>query len=585
MKRPEQHDTDKAAEAIFRGVFSKWAVSASEEDYGWDFIVEFFRNRESTGRMFFGQLKGSTHTKYSADGTFISQKLEQNSADYLARQLELPTFLFHADVDKNKIFWNAIQLDANVLEAIERQTKSLFVRIPTANALPDNMQQFLADLAQVKAELTTRILLNAKPFKFAGLIATQPVERLASVAKDLHYQAFRVQLDIADNQRLTGETTAAIATLKQVIAGARPDGQIEILFNAVIRLGDLEALQLMRSDGPQADVPAKRLAVAQELCSIARRKPRHLHLYAQIDRRAADLGVTAHKAFGLMMNRYAQEKRNADPLWLMALTFQIEETLAIAHQQYRRALRLAYATTKSRFRGIASQPLVHIATVVGTLATVMDSCGLKVPAVEYRRSAFELLKFATAIAEEINAIDHVFPAVMHARILETDPNGEIIRWVRGKVDSWPEDGEQRKAGEQLLKNWHARKAGVEFDGDIKTTPRQVLYNLLTSFDIDPTAQPWAERIDLALQDEDPTRVLVDCKYKNVTYHPSADKSFARLGLESANPKLLICIRHRYGLGGPALDGLNAEFERRYCVTCPDKSPRAKGWNFYGDSVL
>jgi len=340
----------------------------------------------------------------------------------------------------------------------------------------------------------------------------------------------------------------------------------------------------MKADGPQANVAAKHLAVAQELCSIARRRPRDLHLYAQISRRAAELGVTAHKAFGLMMNWQAQKKRNLDPLWLMALTFQMEESLAIAHQQYRRALRLAYATTKSRFRGIASQPLVQIAVVIGTLATVMDSCGLKEPAIEYRRSAFELLKFAAAIAEEINSIDHAYSAIVHARTLETDPNGEIMRWVRSKVDSWPEDSEQRKAAEELMKNWHSRKAGVKFDTDIKTTHRQILYNLLTPFDIDPMSEPWAARVDLALKDEDPTRVLVDCKYKNVTPHPGADKSLARLGLESANPKILICALHRYGLGGPTLDGLSAEFKRRYCDNCADKSARPEGWEYYDEPL-
>ena len=137
MKRPEQHETDSAADTIFRAVFTKWAVTPSERDYGWDYVVEFFKEHQSTGMLFTGQPKGSSHTEYSADGSFISQLSEQDSADYLARQLQQPTFLFHVDVNAKKLSWSAIQLDQKVLAAIEQgDTKSLTVRIPTSNVLP-----------------------------------------------------------------------------------------------------------------------------------------------------------------------------------------------------------------------------------------------------------------------------------------------------------------------------------------------------------------------------------------------------------------------------------------------------------------
>ena len=47
MKRPEQHETDSDADALFRATFSKWAITPSERDYGWDYIVEFFKEHES----------------------------------------------------------------------------------------------------------------------------------------------------------------------------------------------------------------------------------------------------------------------------------------------------------------------------------------------------------------------------------------------------------------------------------------------------------------------------------------------------------------------------------------------------------
>ena len=109
--------------------------------------MEVFRNGESTGLLFNGQLKGSRHTGYSADRSFISQELEIDSADYLARQLRQPTFLFHADVEAKEVFWSAIQLDQQVIGKLEQgDAKSLTVRIPTANVLPERFDQFLQDL-------------------------------------------------------------------------------------------------------------------------------------------------------------------------------------------------------------------------------------------------------------------------------------------------------------------------------------------------------------------------------------------------------------------------------------------------------
>jgi hypothetical protein len=46
VKRPEQHETDSDADALFRATFSKWVITPSECDYGWDYIVEFFKEQD-----------------------------------------------------------------------------------------------------------------------------------------------------------------------------------------------------------------------------------------------------------------------------------------------------------------------------------------------------------------------------------------------------------------------------------------------------------------------------------------------------------------------------------------------------------
>ena len=49
-------------------------VTGSERDYGWDYVVEVFRNGTSTALTFNAQLKRSLHTAYSSEAVAILRK-------------------------------------------------------------------------------------------------------------------------------------------------------------------------------------------------------------------------------------------------------------------------------------------------------------------------------------------------------------------------------------------------------------------------------------------------------------------------------------------------------------------------------
>jgi len=334
-------------------------------------VVEFFKNRESTGVMFAGQLKGSRHTKYSSDGTFISQPLEQDAADYLTRQLEQPTFLFHADVIKKQLFWSAIQLDQEVLASLERgETKSLTVRIPTPNLLPDRMERFLTELTQAKMAMISRVLLDTRAVDFRDAMAKQPVERLSEVAEDFHLKGFQLELQAAHKRFRRGDVDGAITAVKKVLNES--SSYIEIQFNGTAQLGEAEVYHLLKSAQPQARVPEKKLQTALKLCTMAKRKPRYLHLAAQLQRRAAELAVAVQKTLGLLMIWQGHKKRGDDPLWLAVLSVRVHESLLAAYRTYRRALRLAQATAKSRYRSVTSRPVAEVAVSIEMLGRVLD---------------------------------------------------------------------------------------------------------------------------------------------------------------------------------------------------------------------
>jgi hypothetical protein len=262
------------------------------------------------------------------------------------------------------------------------------------------------------------------------------------------------------------------------------------------------------------------------------------------------------------------------------LSFQLQQSLLAAHRKYNQSLRLAQATAKSQFRRVTARPIADIAMAIGTLAGLLDSCGFKEAGLQYHQSAFGLLKFSAAIAIENKSMDELFNAVMNARALERGPDGEIFKWVRSVIEQWAEDSTYRKNAEELMQRALDRKNGAKFEGDIETTPRQIHHNILTSAGIDPTTEPWVSLIDLAIKDDDPTRVLIECQHKVVMKHPGRDPMLDRLALERANPKIIGCNLHRYAIAGRELDNIDQAFKAEFCDVCPDRVPRPAGWTFY-----
>ncbi|MCX6597641.1 MAG: hypothetical protein NTV70_14875 [Acidobacteria bacterium] len=343
--------------------------------------------------------------------------------------------------------------------------------------------------------VVSRILLGTRPIEFVDAMASQPTGRITEVAEDLHKKGFHLELQAAFQQRKGGDITGALDAINGVAARSSAAGFIDIHFNAILQAGELEWAQMVKCDAtPQARLADKKLATALKLCEIAKRNPRHLHLFAQITRRAAELGVAVYRTSGLLMSWRAHMNRGDDPVWLAVLSFQLSDSLLAAHRRYKQSLRLAQATARSRFRWLASQPVVEIATEIGLLGRLLDNCDFKDAGLQYFQSSLGLFKLAAAIATENQSMDELSKAVMRAVTLQPGPDGEVVRWANSVIAGWPEDNQYRKNVEEFMKRAAARINGVIFEGDIKTTPRQIVYNLLTSAGIDPMVEPWPSHI-------------------------------------------------------------------------------------------
>src|SRR5262249_46349432 len=156
----------------------------------------------------------------------------------------------------------------------------LTVRIPKANELPAQQERFARDLAQALTVVTTRTLLGTSPLDFASAMAAHPLQRQNEIAADLHERGFFLELGAAYRQGQAGDPKRAIAALDKIASTARAAGYVAVEFNAVWWRGVWEWMQLIKSDLPQARAAQQKLATAVELCQIAKRTPRYLHLAA-----------------------------------------------------------------------------------------------------------------------------------------------------------------------------------------------------------------------------------------------------------------------------------------------------------------
>jgi hypothetical protein len=191
MKRPDQHDTDKAGQALLFTYFARigWEVTPMGQgtDYGQDFTVEIFRNKKTTGIVFNVQLKSSVSPEYSANGDFMSISLKVPNARYLAHELKTPSILMQADVTAGMLFWFAPQIDLVLLASLvtKRDNQGCTARVPTSHELPATQDQLLDAVTNLLTVLAARAMQETSTREFvAATTSVTDSERLRQELRD-----------------------------------------------------------------------------------------------------------------------------------------------------------------------------------------------------------------------------------------------------------------------------------------------------------------------------------------------------------------------------------------------------------------
>lgn len=587
ITKPEEHDTDRAGKRLLRGVLEKlgWVLNDVEEDYGIDSNVQVFDGAHPTGVWFHVQLKSSLHTAYSCEQLFISQGLSGDHARYYALEMRQPVALIHVDVARERVFWYFPQLDNDLTATlINSEAKSVTVRIPASQELPQAAPDLLLALDKVYLTLANRELISVSAQFFAESFRHLPDQ-------DKLARAFQEKNDILKLERirqLYGKQHFGEARSRANAVIADPDSNIETKFWAQVQLQAVDYHETLHAGKPQSELPKLILRHAKALQSLTRSGPKYLKFYALIARQAAELEITSHESFSLFLAFRQQLEAGSDPMMALGLLARRAATMRQVFVKYNRCLRLARYTTNYRDRWALGRALTNVVKALGSFMTVLRAEKLSAYEVAFSRSALQVCKLAAWISAETGDTEGIVLAILAALMTVHSEDSEAYRWAQEAVSGIADQVVRRDAELAIgraAKRWRGEQVEGDYHGD---TIWQIAQNIATGMGLDLTDEnsPIVKQLRIAARDNSPERVLVHCEYLLVArgaIGPSARKIGRLFAIGTAGSKVVHCTLHDYHAEEKDLDTAYNHFKSVHCDSCQDAKPRSPNWHYNAEA--
>lgn len=583
MKRPPHHITDSRGKAQLREVFESlgWVVNEIPEDYGVDFDIQIFQDGKATGEWFKVQLKSSESTSYSASHDSISQQLEYTHAVHYSTEIRAPMFLMHADVENQKTFWHAPQLDPRLanLALLPDPPSSVTVRIPTSNALPDSLPQMLTALERIQILRGARTIADASIGEFTSTIRKHGDQKRL-------YQEFKNKLDAlalhkAHDLFRSGLHSAARQKLDNILRDT--DSSIESKFSATLEKEQIDWHKGATTGTPQSELPKIRLEASKNLQALTKKGPASFKFFALIARKAAELEILTFRDFGLYMN-WRNQLEAGNPI--IALNLYIERVISANRvaRKYNQCVRLARSAARSVHAW--ALPLALLRIVVGIVSfTIRLESDKDVESVDaYTRSAIQICRLAGQIAATFQDDDALYRVVATSMLLYPKSPEKAMKCAQAALEEI-HDPDAKKPAQEILDRGLARFRGERLEGDRPATHAQIYENMAAASGIDmgDPNNPLTRLVRLGIKDEDPNRVLKECEHSFVSL--SGRVSLVKrmlaehLNLPSIGAKIIHCVLHDYAVESHSLDDAFQCFKAKYCEKCPDRSPHPADWKW------
>lgn len=583
---PPEQDVNRRGKRALRSVFEplRWVVNDTQEDFGIDSNVQVFDGRSPNGAWFHVQLKSSASPDYSGDGTFISQSLDVDHARYYALELRNPVFLIFADVTAGRVFWHCPQTDSTLIQHLQNHpdAKSVTLRIPTANLLPDSIVSLLVALNAAYLILATRELLASDAMTFAESLTHFPdQERL-----NREFQEKNDALKLTRAKKLFNEGKYEEARTRAVSIVGDLDSTVEVKFWAQMQIHAIDFATIFQSGKTQGELPMEYLAHAMSLQALTRSGPNYLKFYALIVRKAAELWLLVYENTSLYMLQKAHTLRGGNPSVILDTYVRRALLSKAIVAKYNQCVRLARYAANYHDRWMLGRALAEVVNATAHYRATLNFENSVETEESFSRSATQISKLAVWISQETG--DETGVALATLSVLNTvrSKDTDAYRWAEGVMATIQDEtvrDDLREGIERQVQRWNGEDVAGDYVGD---TIWQIFQNMAAGLGIDISDEqsPFVRALRIAARDDSPERVLINCEHLAVSFGaigPLASQVFALFNTKTAASKVVHCMLHSFHVEGRELDVAYQEFKTAHCDGCKDRTERPAGWKHSG----
>ena len=553
IQKSEQQEIDRAGRRLLRQALEPygWVLTGFEEDYGIDYDVQVFLDGSPDGLWFKIQLKSSGSSDYSVDRTFVSVELSIDHAKHYALELRDPVLLIHADVQANKLYWAAPQVDNGLVSKLDegQNLSTVTVRIPTSNLLPSTANELLATIENVYIVLGHRTLLKSSISSFADSLQYQPGEE--KLREELQRKTDFLRL--RKIHELFVKRQYVEARSRALLIVSDPDSAVENKFWAQENLGSIEWADALSRNQPQAELPLILKKSADALQKISRNGPPHLKFFALIAKKASELDQLAVENWGFTILLHQHRTRAGNPLMELNIYAAHARSTMRVIAKYNQCLRLAKYASRFPGRSFLPSALVRIAQAAASfVARVgrMEEMELGPMGTQFQSSILQISKLIARIGEESGEQEVIALAIGSALLPVSSAETDAFKWAASTLDRIADPAVKANAVE-IMQRQIQRWKGERPEGDYNPDPyHQLLQNAAASLgiDISDSRSPLVKGLQIAARDNSPERVLRTCEHLVTTLGavgPTARQIAALFGTQMAASKILHCALYNY----------------------------------------
>ena len=590
MKRPRQHEIDELGKRQFQqSLPPNYLVRFQQEDYGIDGEVEVFNKGETTGIIFKFQLKSTENPIISNDSSLILHRLKLQNAQYLIEDLEISALFFLSDIKSGFTYWVDLQTNPTILNNLKiaksRLRKSITIKIPTSNKLPDSISELLKAVSLSSTVISTKTVLKADLTTF---IEASKLLDDSSVLEEFKRKTGFLKYEEVEILVSEGKLDEAEKKVNEIYVN--PDSNIEVKFGILFQLEQIAVKKIINGLITQDSLNHVRNKIAKEFLIITEDGPDNLKIYAILFAHARHLTKLSEQHFNICVNLKMHDLAHKhdgilpDPVW-MALTYSRKQRLfSEILEMIKKCQDALIVMLKKHFLLIYPYAAYRIAEAIsGFIPNLRIDNNFEVYS-KFKNWIDIILELAIKISINFQLYDQVCASAT-SMVLMSDPENEEdinsrIELAERYIVQIPDQVEREKGLGTLER--------------IKDTLKQTIQGFIPSqqlikdfylaqakafgIDMDDDKDQITQIVNIGIKDLNPERVLKNCIHLFVK-QVSSGMPARWLGLPTAGFKEIICTLHGHGISALSLDSAYELLKDEYCSKCTNSQPHLSNWKW------